>query len=303
MSQSVGGKVLLPFITVTLIWGSTWLVIRDQLGVVPPSWSVAYRFALAGLAMLALALWRRDSLRLEPRALVFVAAVGVAQFVLNFNFVYRAEAYIASGLVAVIFALLIVPNALLARLFFGQRVTRRFLAGSAVAIAGVALLFVHELRADAADPHRTLIGIGFTLLGVLSASVSNVMQSSATARAMPMTTMLAWGMLFGAALDAVWAWATAGPPVFDWRASYIAGLLYLALAASALAFTLYFGVIRAVGPAVAAYSGVLVPIIAMLLSTAFEGYRWSLLAGGGGVLALAGLVIALSARSPLRKSG
>ncbi len=100
------------------------------------------------------------------------------------------------------------------------------------------------------------------------------MQGTATARAYPMAGTLAVAMLLGAGFDAIFALATAGPPVFDWRPSYIAGVLYLALAASTLAFPLYFGVIRAAGPAKAAYSGVIVPVIAMLLSTVFEGYRW-----------------------------
>jgi hypothetical protein len=109
-----------------------------------------------------------------------------------------------------------------------------------------------------------------------------------------------WGMLIGATIDATYAWATTGPPVMEWRTGYIVGLLYLGIFASALAFVLYFGLIRAIGPAMAAYSGVLVPVIAMLLSTVFEGYRWSPLAAFGCLLALVGLVIALRARRPVR---
>jgi drug/metabolite transporter (DMT)-like permease len=115
-----------------------------------------------------------------------------------------------------------------------------------------------------------------------------------------MTTMLGTAMLIGAGLDALLAWTLTGPPVFELRAAYIIGLLYLGLIASAVAFTLYFGIIRTIGPAKAAYSGVIVPVIAMLLSTIFEGYRWSLLAGAGAALAMIGLVIALRARRPNR---
>jgi drug/metabolite transporter (DMT)-like permease len=115
-----------------------------------------------------------------------------------------------------------------------------------------------------------------------------------------MAPTLAVAMLFGAALDAGVAWRLAGPPVFEWRAGYIAGILYLGLAASAIAFPLYFRVLRAIGPAKAAYSGVIVPVIAMMFSTLFEGYRWSALAAGGAALTAAGLVVALSARRPNR---
>lgn len=295
-------RVLVPFAIVTLIWGSTWLVIRDQLGVVPPSWSVTYRFLIAGAAMFAYTAWVRAPLLLPRHAIPFVAAFGVAQFMLNFNFVYRAELYVTSGLVAVIFALLIVPNAVLARIFLGQSLSRPFLAGSAVALVGIGLLFAHELEVSSAGRAAVATGIGFTLAGVLSASVANIMQGTDRAKALPMPTMLAWGMVIGTGIDAAYAFATQGPPVFEWRLGYVAGLLYLGLVASAFAFTLYFGVVRAIGPARAAYSSVLIPVIAMGLSTVFEGYVWSWEAALGGALALAGLVVALSARRPARKS-
>ncbi|HTG37874.1 DMT family transporter [Sphingomonas sp.] len=298
--QSTRLAVLIPFGIVTLIWGSTWIVITGQLGQVPPSWSVAYRFAIGGAAMLGWALFRRVPLALDARGLGFAAALGLMQFVLNFNFVYRAEIYVTSGLVAVVFALLLVPNALLGRIFLGQRLGRQLLVGSATAMAGIAMLFIHEARVDPGSTTRVLTGIAITLMGVCSASVANVMQGTQTARAYPMASMLGWAMLFGATIDALFAWVTTGPPRFDWSLSYVAGLLYLGLAASALAFTLYFGVIRVIGPAKAAYSGVLVPVIAMALSTVFEGYRWSALAAIGALLAMAGLVIALRARRPNR---
>lgn len=300
LSRRTRAQVALPFAVVTLIWGSTWLVIKDQLGVVPPTWSVAYRFAAGSLAMFAYAAATRTSLRVPRASWGVVALVGVAQFVLNFNFVYRAEAYITSGLVAVIFALLLVPNAILARIFLGQQLSRPFMLGSAVALFGIGLLFAHELRLDGAHNGAVFRGIGLTLIAVLSASVANVAQGFRSARALTVPALLAWGMLIGALVNAAWAWATTGPPVFDPRLGYVAGVLYLGVAASALAFLLYYPLIRQIGAARAAYSSVLVPVLAMGLSTVFEGYRWSLMAAIGSGLALAGLVVALSARSPSR---
>jgi drug/metabolite transporter (DMT)-like permease len=292
--------VLIPFAAVTMIWGSTWLVIRDQLGVVPPSWSVTYRFVVAGIAMMAVAAWRREPLWLDRRGLAFACVIAASQFCLNFNLVYRAESYVTSGLVAVVFGLLLVPNALLSRIFLGQRMGAQLMLGSAVAISGVALLFVHEARSGISGPHAALVGIGLTMLAVCSASVANVAQATDAAKRTPMIPTLGIAMLIGAAADAAFAYATTGPPVFEWRIGYVAGILYLGVVASALAFPLYFGMLRVIGPAKAAYSGVLVPVIAMLLSTVFEGYRWSPLAGAGAALAMVGLVIALRARRPNR---
>lgn len=298
--NSTRAAILIPFGIVTLIWGSTWLVIRDQLAVVPPSWSVTYRFAVAGVAMVIWAVIRRDSFRLGARGYGFAAAIAISQFCFNFNFVYRAEKYITSGLVAVIFALLLVPNAAFARVFLGQRMGRQLLVGSAVAMAGVALLFLHEARSDPHGVSASLSGIAWTLAAVLSASSANVLQATDTAKRYPMGSTLAIAMVMGALLDGAVAWLLTGPPVIEPRFGYIAGVVYLGLFASAIAFPLYFNVIRVIGPAKAAYSSVIVPVIAMLLSTLFEGYRWSLLAGAGAVLAGAGLIIALRARRPSR---
>jgi drug/metabolite transporter (DMT)-like permease len=266
--------------------------------VVPSSWSVAYRFTIAGATMSVFALVRRERLTLDGSGWGFIVLFGLAQFAANYNFVYLAEQHVTSGLVAVMFALLLVPNAVLARVFLGQHLGRQLLLGSAVAMAGVALLFVHEARRGAGTPSEVLLGVAMALAAVLSASIANVMQASATARRQPMGAMLAAAMLIGAAGNALFAWASDGPPRWDPRPEYWLGLAYLGVVASAVAFTLYFGVIRAIGPARAAYSSVIIPVIAMCFSTLFEGYRWSALALLGALLTLAGLVVALRARRP-----
>ncbi|HTU11311.1 MAG TPA: DMT family transporter [Allosphingosinicella sp.] len=285
-------RILLPFLLITLIWSSTWIVIKDQLGIVPPVWSVSYRFLIAGAAMMAIARLAGGSLAIG-RGHGLAALLGLLQFVLNYNFVYASELYITSGLAAVVFALLVVPNAGLAWLLFGEKVSLRFMLGSAVAMAGVGLLFLQEIRNSPTPTAETLTGLGLALLAVLAASVSNVMQLAGGMKSLPIAPMLAWAMLYGGLMDAAFAWATVGAPVIetDWR--YWLGLIYLGVVASALAFWLYYRIIRAIGPAKAAYSSVLIPIIAMALSTLFEDYRWSALAVAGGLLAIAGLIIAL----------
>jgi drug/metabolite transporter (DMT)-like permease len=290
-------RILIPFLLITLIWSSTWIVIKDQLGTVPPTWSVTYRFVIAAAAMFAWAAASGATLRIGRRGHVLAALFGIPQFCLNFNFVYAAEHHVTSGLVATVFALLMVPNSALAWLFLKQRATWGFVAGSAIACVGVALLFVQEIRASPASTDQVLLGIGLTLLGVLSASAANILQASRGVKIMPLATLLAWGMVYGILANALLACIVAGPPVIEARPAYWLGLIYLGLFASALAFPLYFAVMRAVGPGKAAYSSVLVPILAMVLSTAFEGYRWSTLALAGGAIAFTGLVIALRSRA------
>jgi drug/metabolite transporter (DMT)-like permease len=303
MNRSAGhGGIVLPFVTVTLIWSSTWIVIRDQLGAVPPGWSVCYRFAIAALGMALLARMNGASLRLPRRGLLFAGALGICQFSLNFNLLYRAEAHLTSGLCALVYALLMIPNSLLAWAAFGQRPSRAFSVGSLVAVAGVGLLFLHEYRASAsAAPAQVLLGLGLCTIAVLCASVANVMQAGPFARTVPTTSLLAWAMAIGALADGVYAWATAGPPVIEARPGYWLGTLYLALAGSVVTFPLYFTLIARIGAGSAAYTSLLIPILAMLISTVAEGYRWSGLALAGVALAMGGMALAL--RAPFGAAG
>ena len=287
---------LLPLGIVTLIWGTTWYVIKTQIGVVPVEWSVVYRFALAATIMFGAAVITRRRLRYPLRAHLFFLALGLFQFAGNFNFVYQASRWVTSGLISVAFALLIIPNAVLAGLVFGHRESSRFWVGAGLGIVGVTMLFRQELLALQGSPDL-LFGIGATVLAVLCASVANVMQAAPSAKSYSMIGMLSWAMLYGALIDAAIAFGVRGAPIVETTPLYAGGVFYLAFAASVVAFILYFRVIREIGPAKAAYSGVLVPFVAMALSTLLEGYRWTPIAATGAVLTVSGLFVALSARS------
>jgi drug/metabolite transporter (DMT)-like permease len=286
-------RVLVPFLIVSLIWGSTWFVIRDQLGTVPSSWSVTYRFAVAAVGMFALTAVMRQPLKIDRQMMLWTMLLGLLQFSLNFNFVYAAEHHITSGLVAVVFALLIVPNAILAKYWLGRNIGTSFIIGSAIASTGVAFLMTQEYRAAPVGGQEVLIGLGLTLCGVVSASISNVLQVVPKVARFPTVTILSWSMLWGTVANAALAFALYGPPVIDARPAYLGGVLYLSIIGSVVTFPLYFDLIRKIGPGKAAYTGVLIPVIAMMLSTVFEGYGWSLLAVSGAVLAIIGLLVAM----------
>ncbi|MDZ4307099.1 DMT family transporter [Allopontixanthobacter sp.] len=288
-------QVALPFLLVALIWGSTWWVITGQIDEVPPSWSVTWRFMLAAPCMFALALITGKSLSIGRSGHLLAVFIGITQFCFNFNFVYRAELHLTSGIVAVMFALLMVPNALLGRALLGQPVTPRFLLGSLVAIAGIVMLLVHEARLSPLGGNIPL-GIALAIGGILSASVANVVQANPTGRSLGMASLLAWSMLYGVIADFALAWFTAGPPVLPADPDYWAGVAWLALAGSVVTFPLYYPLVRQIGAGRAAYNSLFVVVIAMLISTFIEGYEWSLLAVAGSVLALAGMLLALRAK-------
>ena len=285
--------VAIPFIVFTAIWGSTWIVIRSQLGPVPPQWSVTYRFVIAASAMAAIALWKGESLRIGRKGVAAAAFLGFTQFCINFNAVYLAERNITSGVVATVFALLLIPATLLGWALLGHRPSRRFAWSSLVAVAGILLLFVHELQQHPANSRQIAAGIALTLAGMLGAAIANVTQARPEIRRFPLFALLAWSMAAGALIDAAIAWAMTGPPAFDPRPAYWLGVLYLALFASVLTFSLYYPVVRKIGPAKASYSSVIVPIIAMGFSTWLEDYRWTALTICGALLALGGMAAAL----------
>src|SRR3954468_3820981 len=162
-------SIVIAFIIFTAVWGSTWIVIRGQLGPVPPQWSVTYRFIIAAIAMAAVAVWKGDSLRIGSKGMLVAAFLGFTQFCVNFNAVYLAERHITSGVVATVFALLLIPATLLGWALLGHRPSSRFAWSSLVAVSGIVLLFLHEINEHPADARQIAVGIALTLAGMLGA--------------------------------------------------------------------------------------------------------------------------------------
>jgi drug/metabolite transporter (DMT)-like permease len=292
-------RVIVPFVLTGTIWGSTWLVITGQIDGVPAAWSVFYRFLLATPALFLVAALMKRRLRLTGPEHRLAVLVGIFQFSGNFLFVYHAELYVTSGIVALMFGLMMVPNALLARLFLGERTMGGFWLGSAIAIVGVSFLLVHEWTSN---PNAGVIGgnvglgIVLALLGILAASIANVIQANPTGRAVPMVSLLAWAMLYGTIFDLGFALLTAGPPPVPQEPEYWAGIVYLALIGSVITFPLHYNLVREIGAGRTAYNAILTISVAMLLSTLFEDYRWTALTIAGMGLAVIGMVLALRSK-------
>ena len=282
----------------TLIWASTWHVILFQLdSKVPVLNSVAWRFALAALMLLVFALWRGDSMRLPLSAHLLMAATGIVQYSGNYWSVYEAERHIPSGLVAVLFSLMVFGNALSGRVFFGQAVSRRFLAAASGGVVGVMMIFWPEIATTGARPSAAL-GLGLGLLAVLCACVGNVLTLTLTRRRLSLVPILAWSMGYGAVFLVGLSLSTGQGLHFDWRAPYVLSLIYLAMFGSVTAFVLYFKLMLRQGVARAALTGVVIPVIALLISALFEGWQPTVLAVVGMAVCLSSLALAIRASRP-----
>ena len=280
------------FLTATAVWGSTWLAIKYQLGVVAPEWSVAYRFALAAAL---LALWcvaTGRSLRFSARNHFFLAALGVTLFGLNYICVYWAEHYVASGLVAVVFSTIVFMNPIGMRLAFDTPLSPPMLLAATLAVAGIARLFLPELTL-ARSGGAAGLGVAFALIGTVVASVGNLVAMRNHDAGIPTFSGTAWGMAYGALTAALAAIACGKPAAFDGSVPYLLSLAYLSVFGSIVAFGAYLTLLKRVGGGPSAFVGVSTPVIALALSTLFEGYHWTWIAVLGVVLAVIGNCIAL----------
>lgn len=280
----------------TLIWASTWHVILYQLASgVPVLNSVGWRFGVAALLLAAVAAWQQQSLRMPWSAHGLMLATGIVQYSGNYFSVYEAERHIPSGLVAVLFCLMVFGNALSGRIFFGQLVTRRFIGASAGGVAGVVLIFWPEIAATGSRP-TAMYGLMLGLAAVLAACIGNVLTLTLTRRGLPLVPVLAWSMGYGSVFLLVMSLVTGQGLHFVWQTSYVLSLLYLAVFGSVIAFVLYFKLAQRQGTARAALTGVVIPVIALALSALLEGWQPTPLSLAGMVLCLGSIYVATRQR-------
>jgi len=281
------------YLACVLIWGSTWMVITFQLGRVPPAVSVAYRFALAALLLLAYCSVRGLPMRFSLRDHRWLALQGLLLFGTNYVLVYLSETHISSGLTAVIFSSVAFWNILGMRCFYATPMRPAALLGAVLGVLGVAAVFLPELTIFSARGSG-LLGFGYGLAATVSASLGNITAARNHRHGLPVVQQNAYGMLYGTLLVTLFAWLTRQAFVYESTASYTFSLLYLALFGSVLAFGAYLTLLGRIGAERAGYITVAIPIVAVLFSTLFEGFRWHPATVLGIVLCVLGNLLVLS---------
>lgn len=282
----------LLFVIPALIWGSTWYAITFQLGPVDPLVSVTYRFTLAAAILLLYCVLTKRSLKFTVIQHLRIAMQGAFLFGFNYWLVYQSETYLSSGLVAVGFSTLIFWNIFFGAIFLGRRIDKKIIFSAISGILGTAIIFRTELLSFQSGAEG-YTGLALLISSIMIASLGNITSAKNSSLKIPVIQATALGMSYGALIMLTLALFLGKSFVIDSSPGYLISLVYLTIFGSIIAFSAYLTLISRIGPDKAAYAIVVVPVVAVIISTFLEDFEFTVLTAVGMVLLLAGNVLAL----------
>ena len=291
----MGSNTLFLYIVNVLIWGSTWLFITFQLGKVDPAVSIFYRFALASLLLWIFCRIRRINLRFSLRSHLFMALQGLFMFSIGYWLVYRAEMHLTSGLVAVVVSSIIFFNIINASIFLKQKIRLTVVAGGLLGLAGLILIFWPEFTAFRLSDKKA-ISLLMAVAATVLYSFGNVISARNQKNGLPVVQGNLFSMTYATLIMLVLSLVLKKPLIVEASLPYMASLLYLSVFGTIVGFYCYITLIGRIGADRAAYGPMVVPVIALGLSTLFESYRWDVSAIAGLCLLLAGMVPPLASK-------
>lgn len=268
---------LIYYLVTVLIWGSTWFAIKFQLDAAAVPVSLYWRFGIAAVVLFAYCTYKRLPIRFAPYEHAFMALQGLCLFSVNYLLFYWCTNYITSGLVAVIFSTVIVMNILNSALFLKKSIEPVVVAGAMVGLTGITLVFWSDVSSIEAQNTSGAIGKGIMLglVATLSASLGNILSARNQGLGLPVIQTNTFGMLYGALFMFGYSILTSAEHSINWNLSYAVSLLYLAIPGSIFAFGAYLSLIGRIGADRAAYATVLFPVVALIISSMFEGFTFT----------------------------
>ena len=265
---------LVLFITTLICWSPTWYLIKFQFGIVDSLISIFYRFFIAStIVFIFLILFKKKLLFNLYQHLRFLL-LGVTLFSLNYIFFYLANTYLISGIVTIAFSTILIMNILGERIYFNIKSSKQTLMAAGFGIIGILTIFEKELL-NFKIQDKTHIGIILSFIATFWASTGNLIHQKNSKDKIPFIQSIAYGMFYGSIFTLIVAKFRGAELIFDYSFSYISSLLYLAIIGSVVAFYLYLKLLENIGSARAGYMGVVMPIIALIISTIFEGLQWT----------------------------
>ena len=287
------------YVITILVWGTTFFAIEFQLGDIAPEVSVVYRYAIAAALLFGWSLLRRLRLRFGFRDHLWFAFLGLMLFSINYIIAYHSQIYVISALTAIAYSMILWMNIVNARIFFGVRAGWRVWIGAALGLVGIATLFAPQVS-EVSWSDGVLFGSALALLGAFTASLGNMISQQAQKRSLPVLQTNAWSMFYGSVFTAIIAAAMGLEFAFDPRPGYVLSLLYLSVFGSVAAFGAYLTLVGRIGAHKAGYATVMFPVIAVIVSAAFEGLPLTPPIIAGTLLVLAGNLFVMK-RGPVRR--
>jgi len=283
-------------------WGLSWYAVQLQLGPVPPEVSVFYRFAISAAVMYAFCRATGRRLDFTPRDNATIALQGLFLFGSNFYLVYLGAQYLPSGLVSILFSLIIVMNMAGSALVLHNPLQPRVIVGALFGIGGIAVVFWPELRNfDLAREGAR--GMVLVLAGTASACTGMLISAANQRRGLGVVRTNTLGMTYGALFFFTFCLAKGAEFRMDWGLPYVGSLLFLSLVSTVIAFATFLTLVGRIGPERASYSSVMFPLVALAVSTWLEGFQWTAGAITGVALVMAGNLFVLAPASLLRRIG
>lgn len=249
----------LGYLVLCGIWSTTWLAIRVLVTHVPPLRSAALRFAIAAMPLLAAVAIRRTALPSNRRQWRAVAILGITMMAVPHSLLFWAEQYITSSITALLFSSLPLAVALLTPLMTNHRVPRRAVFSMVIAVGGIGILFSQDLRASP----RLFLG-GVAVLGaVFSSAWSAIFAKNETGK-LDSLVSTALQLMVASLLVGTASYAVERSRPSDWTPSAVLALFFLALAGSAIAFGVYYWLLKHMYPYQLSTISLVVPVVAMV---------------------------------------
>ena len=261
------------FIITLFCWSPTWYIIKFQLGYVDPLVSVFYRFLAASIIIFIYLFIKKKNLIFSLNHHVWFLFFGICLYSLNYVFFYLSNTYLISAFPAVVFSTVVIMNILGEMLYFKKKPSLKTLVGATIGMMGIAIIFNDEIL-NFSLTNGTHVGLFLALLGTFCASTGNMVYQRTLNNNFPLTQTLAYAMLYGSLVTLLITQVNSKELLFEYSFSYIVSLAYLSIVGSIFAFIFYLKLLEKVGAGRAGYVGVVMPVIALLISTVFENLKW-----------------------------
>ena len=280
------------FISTLIVWGPTWYIIKFQLGIVDPMTSVFYRFFLSTIIILVFCVFKKINLRFSLKEHLLIAALGISLFNINYVFFYLSTVHLISGFVALCFSSILFMNVVNNIVFKRKYPKIMTLVGGFIGTLGLLFIFYDEIISFEFSK-GTSIGILLGVLATYFASIGNLISEYTSKIKLNVVAVTGYGMLYGSVTLLIYLLVVGIDLNFDFSYKYIISLLYLSIFGSVFGFILYLSIIKNIGANDAAYVAIIMPLIALIISTIFEGLIWDMNLYIGAFLVLFGNILIL----------